>query len=229
MAENTVDEIENEYEEVESGTSHGIEGYIEDNKQKVLIIGGVLLLIIAALVFLFAKFLPERNLKAQREMYLAEMAFAKDSFNLALNGNTTTKGFLEIKKKYSFTKAAKLADYYIGICYLNQKKYKEAIDYLEDFSTSDPILGATNYNAMGDAYAELNKPEDAIKYYTKAVNFSDNDQFAPFFLLKLGQYQETNKKFKEAKETFEKIKDKYPNADESRDAERCLARVSAQL
>ena len=207
---------------------HKTENWFEENKQKVAIGGGILAVLIVASVFIFAKWLPDRNLKAQRDMFNAEMAFARDSFDVALNGSGVNKGFLDIQKKYSFTKAANLANYYIGVCYLNKKDYKNAVDYLGSFSTSDPILGAAKLNLIGDAYADQNKSDDALSYYRKAADFSDNEQYTPFYLLKLGMYYETLKKNTEAKEAYTKIKDKYPNTQEGREVEKYLARVNAQ-
>jgi tetratricopeptide (TPR) repeat protein len=207
---------------------HKTENWFEENKQKVAVGGGVLAVLIVASVFIFAKWLPDRNLKAQRDMFNAEMAFARDSFDVALNGSGVNKGFLDIQKKYSFTKAANLANYYIGVCYLNKKDYKNAVDYLGSFSTSDPILGAAKLNLIGDAYADQNKSDDALSYYRKAADFSDNEQYTPFYLLKLGMYYETLKKNTEAKEAYTKIKDKYPNTQEGREVEKYLARVNAQ-
>jgi tetratricopeptide (TPR) repeat protein len=224
MAEQEVNEPLEEITDV----WHKIEYWFEDNRQKVAVGGGILAVLIVVVVFVFAKWLPDRNLKAQREMFPAEMAFARDSFEVALNGNGLTKGFLEIKKKYSFTKTANLSNYYIGICYLNKKDYKNAIDYLGSFSTSDPILGATKLNLMGDAYADQNKTDDAIKYYRKASEFSDNDQYTPYYLLKLGMYYEVQKKYNDAKEAYTKIKEKYPNSQEGREVEKYLARVNAE-
>lgn len=207
---------------------HKTEDWFEENKQKVIVGGSVLALVILATVYIFAKWLPDRNLNAQRAMFKAEMAFARDSFDLALNGNGLDKGFLDIKKKYSFTKAANLANYYIGICYLNKKDYKNAVDYLGSFSTSDPILGAAKLNLIGDAYADQNKADDAVSYYRKAADFSDNEQYTPYYLLKLGMYYETQKKYNDAKEAFNKLKDKYPNTQEGREADKYIARVNAE-
>jgi tetratricopeptide (TPR) repeat protein len=224
------EEKEQEHEPLEEITDiwHRTEYWFEDNKQKVAIGGGILAILIVAIVFIFAKWLPDRNLKGQREMYMAEMAFAKDSFDVALNGRDLNKGFLEIKKKYSFTKAANLCNYYIGISYLYKKDYAKAVDYLGSFSTTDPLLGGAKLNAIGDAYADQNKVEDAISYYRKAAEFSDNEQFTPFYLLKLGQYYEMQKKYSDAKEAYNKIKDKYPNSQEGREVEKYLARVNAE-
>ena len=224
MAEETV------FEEVGASkhkfSFENLEHFFVENKQKIAIGAGVAALVIGILLFVFLKFLPDRSLKAQREMYVAELNFKKEAYELALNGDATGKGFLAIQKNYGFTKSANLCNYYIGLCYLNLKKYNDAVNYLDKFSTDDPIIGAAKFNALADAYAEQNKVDDAIKNYRKAANFSDNVEYAPYYLMKLGMYCEYSKKYKEAKEAYAEVKDKYPMTEAGRDAERYIARVS---
>ncbi|MFN8277739.1 MAG: tetratricopeptide repeat protein [Chitinophagales bacterium] len=230
MAEKDLqDEVEQVTEETVDTRDfwHKIEDWFEDNKQTVGIGGAVLAVLIVAVVFVFAKWLPDREKKAQRELFMAEIYFKKDSFDLALNGSTNFKGFLDVQKKYGFTKAAKLCDYYIGLCYYNKKDFAKASDFMSKFSTTDPILGAEKFNVLGDAAAELKKNDEAAKYYQKAADFSENEQFTPYYLLKLGMFYEYQKKNAEAKGVYEKIRDNYPNSQEGRDIEKYLARVSS--
>lgn len=204
-----------------------IEHFVEEKKQLLMIGGGVVAVLAVALVYVFAKWLPERNTNAQKAMYMAEIYFAEDSFELALNGNTTYKGFKQIASDFSFTNAANLSNYYAGICCLNLKKYSDAISYLGKASISDPIVGAVRLSALGDAYAESGKFDEAVKYYEKAANFSDNDKYTPYFLYKLGLAYEKQKKNSDAKSCYEKIRNNYPDSDEGRDIEKYIARVSA--
>jgi tetratricopeptide (TPR) repeat protein len=204
-----------------------LEQYVDQNPKAVMIGGGVIALVIIALVFVFVKWLPDENLKAQKTMYMAEFAFQKDSFAVALNGSGAYKGFAEVADKYSLTKAGNLANYYAGICCLNLKQYDKAIKYLDKFSSSDAIIGALRLNALGDAYAETGKMDDAVKYYEKAANFSDNNSYTPYFLLKTGQAFEKQKKYADAKKQYETIRDKYPTSEEGRDIEKYIARASA--
>ncbi len=221
------DVTENLGENLQEGLGK-VEQFVEDNKQKVLIAGGVVVLLVVGLVYLFAKFLPEQNLKAQKAMYMAEFAFAKDSFAVALNGNAANKGFAQVASDFGWTKAGKLANYYAGICCLNLKKYDDAVKYLDKFSTSDPIVGALRLSALGDAYTELGKFDDGIKQYEKAASFSDNESYTPYFLFKTGLAYEKAKKPEDAKKCYEKVRSQYPNSDEGRDIEKYIARVSAQ-
>jgi tetratricopeptide (TPR) repeat protein len=204
--------------------------FIDNNKNAVMIAGGVVLVVAVGLIYLFSSYLPGQNEKAQKAMYMAEFAFAKDSFALALNGQamgaTPYKGFASVAKDFGWTKAGKLANYYAGICCLNLRKYDEAVKYLDNFSTSDPIIGALKLNAMGDAYMELGKTDDGVKYYEKAADFSDNETYTPFFLMKTGLAYEKIKKPSEAKKFFEKVRDKYPRSEEAQKIDAYIARVS---
>ncbi|MFN8309097.1 MAG: tetratricopeptide repeat protein [Chitinophagales bacterium] len=228
MAANEDQEIEQVNDEIVDTRDiwHKTEDWFEENKQKVAIGGGVLAVLIVAVVFIFVKWLPERNKKAQREMFMAEIYFNKDSFDLALNGNMGFKGFLDVQKKYGMTKAANLCNYYIGLCYYNKKDFAKAVSYMNDFSSSDPILSAEKYNVLGDAAAEEKKTDDAVKFYQKAADAANNEQFTPYYLLKLGMFYEYQKKNAEARQVYEKIRDNYPNSQEGRDIEKYLARVA---
>lgn len=217
---------ENLEENVQSGIGK-IERFVEENKQKVMIGGAVVAVLVIGLVYVFAKYLPEQNVKAQKAMYMAEFAFAKDSFALALNGNAANKGFAQISSDFGMTKAGKLANYYAGICALNLKKYDDAVKYLDKFSTSDPVIGALRLNALGDAKAELGNMDDAISYYEKAAAFSENESYTPYFLFKAGLANEKAGKAEAAKKLYEELKEKYPNSEEGRDIQKYIARVTA--
>lgn len=226
MAEE-LDNIGESFEEKVSNFEH----FVEEKKKPLLIGGGVVLVLAVALVYVFAMWLPNRNAEAQKAMYMAQFAFEKDSFALALNGRavgtTPFAGFAELSSKYSFTKAANLSNYYAGVCCLNLKKYDEAVSYFNKFSTKEPIIGALALNLTGDALSEQGKMDEAIGYYEKAAKFSDNEQFTPFYLMKAGNALEKQKKYADAKGYYEQIKQKYPKSDEGRDIEKYIARASA--
>lgn len=220
--ENVTDNIENQVEKVQQ--------YVDDNQKKLLIGGGAVLVIVAALVYVFAVYLPGQNLKAQKAIYMADFAFRKDSFDLALNGRTgglvPFKGYAQIANDFGMTQTGKLAKYCAGVCCLHLKKFDEAKKYFDACSPNDPVVGAVHLSALGDAYTELGNFDEGIKYYEKAANFSKNDYYSPFFLLKTGLAYEHQKKNEEAKKCYEKIRDEYPRSEESREIEKYIARVS---
>ncbi len=224
------EELENASESMQDSIGN-IQNYIDNNKQTVLIAGGIVVVIGIALIYVFTQYMPAQNLKAQKAIYMADFAFAKDSFDLALNGRTTGvpfKGYAQVANDFGWTKTGKLANYSAGVCCLHLKKFDEAKKYFEKCSPDDPIIGAIRLNDLGDAYAETGSFDDAIKYYEKAANYSKNQAYTPYFLFKTGLAYEHQNKNDEAKKCFEKVKNEYPNSDEGRDIEKYIARVSAQ-
>jgi tetratricopeptide (TPR) repeat protein len=221
------EETENLGENLQEGIGK-IEQFVEENKNVVIgAVAGVGVLVVAV-VFLFVKYLPDQNLKAQKAIYMAEFDFAKDSFAVALNGNATHKGFAQAVNDFGWTRTGKLANFYAGVCCLHLKKFDDAKKYLEKSNPDDAIVGSVRLSALGDAYAEVGSFDEAIKYYEKAVKYSDNETYTPYFLFKTGLAYEHQKNLAEAKKCYEKVRDQYPNTDEGRDIEKYIARVTTQ-
>ncbi len=191
------------------------------------ILGGIAA--IAALVFLvFAYFnfykAPQEE-KATSEIYKAEQALQRDSFLLALKGKTGQTGFVDIAKKYSGTKAGNLANFYAGQCYLQLGQFEAAVNALKEYDADDNNSAAMAAGMLGDAYSEQGKVAEATAAYQDACAANPNEYFAPQFLFKLGLYQEKNKKFAEAKTTYEKIKSDYPLSLQGKSIDMYISRV----
>ena len=97
--------------------------------------------------------------------------------NKAIKGDGVNLGFEQVIEEYGFTKSANLAHYYLGVSYLKQGKFEDAIAQLEDFDSSDEILGPIAIGAIGDAQMELSKTDEAIDSYLKAANKKKNKLF----------------------------------------------------
>lgn len=213
-------------------TANKSEQWIENNS-KPLFYG---LVTIAALILgylAYTSFVLEPNEKeASNELAYPRTFFAKattsagvaaDSlYNLGLTGGDGKYGFTDIADEFSGTKAGNLANYYAGISYLKMKKYEEAIEYLSAFNSDDELLGPTALGAIGDAFADINQPEDALTYYEKAANKKDNEFTAPLFLFKAGQIAMNLKNYSKAEKLFSTIKEKYATTDQGRDIEKYI-------
>lgn len=164
--------------------------------------------------------------KASEAMFRAEEYFRMDSARLALNGDNINAGFLKIISKYSGTQAANLAAFYAGSCYLKTGDYNNAVKYLKDFSTSVKQLQVRAYGLLGDAYAELNKKEEAAGQYKKAGTYYDKDDLlSPEYLFRSGYLYESIGKTAEAISMYQLIKDKYPASQRGFDIDKYLARL----
>jgi tetratricopeptide (TPR) repeat protein len=102
-----------------------------------------------------------------------------------------------------------------GISYLKLNDYENAITLLSNFSTDDEIIGGLALGNIGDAFADINQPEQALEYYEKASNFKSNDFTTPFYLLKAGNTAFELKQFKKAESLFTEIKEKFGKSDEA--------------
>jgi tetratricopeptide (TPR) repeat protein len=169
------------------------------------------------------------------EMYQAQQYFndavagvEKDSmFTLSLNGGEGKFGMLDIAKEYSGTKAGNLANYYAGIAYLNLKDYQNAISYLSEFKSTDEILGPIAKGGIGDAFVQLNQPEDALDYYVQAAEMKTNNFTTPTYLYKAGTIALQLGKNAEALKYFKRIKDEFPSSTEAANIDVFIGRAEA--
>ena len=146
-------------------------------------------------------------------------------YNLSLNGADGKYGLLDIAENYGNTKAGNLAKYMSGIAYLRTGDYENAIEYLSDFKSDDEILASLALGNIGDAFAEINQPEDALEYYVKAAEVKDNDFTTPLYLYKAGQVAMELQKFDKAEDYFTRIKDSYSKSEEAKNIDIYIQRA----
>ncbi len=155
--------------------------------------------------------------QAQYYFELAVNSVNSDSlYRRALVGGEGKYGFLDIIENYKGTPAAKLATYSAGMAYLNLNEYENAITYLDKFSADDILLSALAKGAIGDAYAQLGKIEDAYAYYLEASQISENMYSTPKYLYKAAMLGAQNGKIKQAISFLERIEKEYPKAEEAK-------------
>ena len=224
--EKTPKPIEN-LQEVEHALTTA-ELYFEKNSKIISIIFGAAVVVALLLLATHRFYSLPREVKAKEQMFVAEQYFEKDSFNLAINGDGNYPGFLDIIDDYGSTPAGKLARYYAGISNLHLGKYQEAIDFLEDFKTSDLLVAPVAKGATGDAYCELGNKEKAVKLYMEAAELNPNAFTTPIYYLKAGNLYETLGNKDKALAAYKVIKDKYAESNEGRSIDKYIARLTAK-
>lgn len=205
------------------------EQFIEDNQKTLtnVLIGilAVVLLVVAGNRYI----LKPRAQEAASGMYMAERLFERDSFNLALYGYGTYPGFLDIMDDYSFTKSARLARYYAGVCYKEIGDYESAIDMLSKFKTKDMLVGAASMSSLGDAYAETGEFDRAIKTYLSATDKYENEFTSPIILKKAGIVSEEMGDLETALDIYRRIEKEYPDSAEGREIQKYIGRVEGKM
>ncbi|MEZ4722504.1 MAG: tetratricopeptide repeat protein [Flavobacteriales bacterium] len=221
MAKDKEEEIIVDVEQVYSKSEEWV---LENQKSLSIIVGAIVLLLGSYFAWKNFYILPQEK-EASDYIWQAQQAFAKDSFNLAVNGNESAYGFLDIIDNYGMTEQANLAHYYVGISYLHMGDYEGAIDYLEDFDCNDIIVCAVAIGATGDAHMELGETDKAIDYYLSAAEYNDNELTAPIYLMKAGRAYESLSDYEGALEVYNRIKDDFPKSTEAQSIEKFIARA----
>ncbi len=199
-----------------------------NGKTLTYILGGILLVVGGWLAYQNFIVKPKSE-QAANSMFKAEQYFAQDSFKLALNGDGQYKGFLYIINNYGGTKESNLAKYYAGISYLKLGEFNKAAEQLKNFSTSSKQIQMMAYGALGDAYSEAGKKDEAVEAYTKAAKTFEEDEFnSSEFLYRAALLSETMGKNKEAVTLYKELKTRFPKTDKGYLADKYLYRLEVQ-
>jgi len=200
------------------------EQWVAKNQKYIFVIIGVAAVAVLGYIGYTELIQKPKEIEASNEMFYAQQYFDeavnsadKDSlYNLALTGAEGKYGLLDIIDKYKGTKAANLARYRAGMAYLNMSNYQEAIAQLQKFSSDDMMLAPLAKGNIGDAFMQLNQPEDALSYYEEAFNYTVNEYLTPRFLFKAGITARSLKQNDKALSYFKRIKEEFPDSEEGR-------------
>lgn len=191
------------------------------------------LFVVAALVFGYrALIVAPRAEKAAALIAEAQNRFEQETpdYELALLGDDSGAGFLEVIERYGSTPSGNLAKHYAGICYLRMGDLENAAAYLAKFSPvkglPGQIINAQNLGLQGDVAVEQQQYAKAAKFFRKAVSASDNNFTAPVYLYKQALTEQALGNDKQAAELFERISADYPMSTEAREAEKLLGGVT---
>ena len=204
----------------------------------------VIISVVAAVIVIVAGTIIYKNYVAEPRQDEASTAlakgqeyFANQQYDKALNGDGTGyAGFVKIASDYSSTDAGNLANLYAGLCYANLNKWKEAVQYLEDYSTAgDMMISPAAVSALGDAYAHVNELDKAVECFKKAAKMADskadektNNSLSPTFLIKAAEILESQNKKDEALEIYNDIKKKYVNSAVSQEIDKYIERATTK-
>ncbi|XVJ65418.1 MAG: tetratricopeptide repeat protein [Lacibacter sp.] len=192
----------------------------------VTYIGGLIILVAGGWLAYKNFVVAPKAKKANEAISMAQLHFAKDSLDLALNGDAANAGFLKVIKNYSGTYAANLAHYYAGAIYLRKDDFKNAIKYLKDFSTDATQIQSAAWRMLGDALMGDGKKEEAASYYEKAGKLNDKDEVSSSEnLFRAAMAYEAMGKNEKAADMLKIIKSKYPRTEKGFVVDRYLARL----
>jgi tetratricopeptide (TPR) repeat protein len=228
MAQNKKHDNQDSFEAVESALSK-TEQYIEENRKSLTIIILAIAIVVGGYLGYQRLILAPQEANAQNQMFMAERYFEQDSLILALEGDGSYYGMLDIIDEFSATRSANLANFYAGIAYLRLGEYEEAIEYLNNFDANDRLVSSVALGAIGDAHVELENYSKGVSYYEKAATNNPNNLTSAIYLKKAGIVYEELGNYKKAIVAYETIKRDFPNSDEAKEIEKYIAAAKLNL
>ena len=181
-------------------------------KNKKTIIGAVVavIVIVAGVSMYKHLYAAPREEKAQAALFKGEEYFEAGQFEQALNGDSIGyEGFAKVADEFSGTKAANLAQAYMGICYAKMGQNEQAIEALNQFDGNDQMVAPAIKGTIGNCYAQLGQLDKAAATLQEAAAQADNNTLSPIFLKQAGEILVKQGKFDEAIQAYTTIKDKY--------------------
>ena len=204
-----------------------VQGIWEKFQKQIIAVVAVLMIGIGGWYGYNEYLIKPKEEKAADALFKAQQFFANDSSSLVLNGDGQNKGVLYILKNFGGTKSANLCNFYAGVSYLKLGDFNNAVKYLKEFSSPAKQIQLMAYGCLGDAYAELNKKEEAIENYKKAATTFDADENnSAEYLFRAALLLETTGKSKEALGLYKELKEKFPKTEKGFQAEKYIYRLS---
>lgn len=202
------------------------EAFIEKNWKKLAAALGAVVIVVAGF-YIYKHILSGKEVDAQKAIASAQMAFAQQQYEQALNGDGNNKGFIKVINEFDGTKTANLAKLYAGLSYAKTGKVDEAIKYLEDFSAQDDeMISPEAVASLGNLYIQKGDTQKGIDKLLKAADMADNDAVSPIALLQAGEAYESLGQNEKAVELYKKIKKSYFRSNVAKDIDKYVERAT---
>lgn len=193
------------------------EAFFLKYKKAIVVAVVAVIVIIAGSIAYNTFYAGPREDKAATSMAKAQELFAAQQYELALKGDKSFEGFLQVASNYSGTDAANLANLYAGLCYANLDKWQDAVKYLDQFSSQDDaFISPSAMAALGNAYAHTKQIDKAVSCLKKAADMANSEakdgvniSVAPTCLMQAARLLESQNKNDEALSIYKEIKTKY--------------------
>lgn len=207
-------------------TYYKMYGFFNENKQRLLLYGGILVVLIFVAIF-YINNKKQKNETAGIELAKVMDLYDKGNYLEAIQGipGTTNIGLKKIVDEYGNTENGETAKIYLANCYEFQGKTEEAYNVYKDYDGGINIFKASAIAGQASYFADKKEYEKAADLYKKAAHVSGTDVLNSDYLLKAGiNYMKAGKN-SDAKELFEKIESDYKTSSAARDVQKYLVQI----
>ena len=189
------------------------QAYFEENKNRIILYAGVLVVIIAA-VYFYMNYRSQQNDEAGRYLGQVMDVYDTGSYLEAIEGRQGTNliGLKKIVQDYGSTPNGETAKIYLADCYANLGKEDEALKYYKDYSGDIDIYVAASLAGQAGILSFQKQYKEAAELYLKASKVSKNDIQDPNYMLQAAiNFIQAGEK-DEAKNLLMDIKTDYRNS-----------------
>jgi tetratricopeptide (TPR) repeat protein len=197
------------------------------NKQNLFIAGGIIAVIVLAILWYTNKKSSD-NLLAATQLSQITQIYEQGQFQKAVDGEPGTQlvGLKNIVDNYGSTPEGEIAKIYLANSYYAQGEYDGALDTYSDYSGDDKLHQSSAYGGMAACYEAKGEFEKAADYYKKAAKTYDLKNQTAEFLLNAGiNYIKADQK-DDAKEVLESLKKDYLTTTAAREVEKYLSQIN---
>jgi len=198
-------------------------GFFEENKSKIALYAGVLVLVVVA-VYFYIQHKNSNNEEAGLQLSRVMALYDAGSYLEAIEGRAGTKvtGLKKIVAEYGGSENGEVAKIYLANAYSFLGKQDEALKYYQDYSGSNDLFKATAIAGEAGYYAFKNEFEKAADKYVEASKVSDENVLNPDYMLSAAKNYMKAEKNDKAKELLEDIRDNYNTSSAFREVDKYL-------
>jgi len=202
--------------------------FYQTNKATV-IGGGVGIILVIGLIIGYVVYSGQQEQEASVLLGMAEQELMMGNYETALYGNDEefTLGFVQIANNYSGTDSGNLAHYYAAVSEFELGNYQDALDYIQDFTPPQGILGVAAISLHANIQLELENFTAAAEQYERAAEWDENSSTTPANLLEAAQAYQRAENMQMAVTHLERIVSEFPNSSQAPRAERMLGSLTA--
>ena len=208
-------------------TYYKVYNYFNENKNRIGMYAGGLLVVIAAIYF-YMNNKAENNLQAGVQLSRVMGLYDAGAYLEAIEGRqgTNIAGLKKIVSDYGSTENGEIAKVYLANSYQMLGNIEEAYKYYEDYSGSSKIFKASALSGEAGYHANKKEYEKAADLYRSASRVSKENVSNPEYMLKAAiNYIDAGNK-DEAKDLLETIRKDFQTSTAFREVDKYLALVN---
>jgi TolA-binding protein len=207
-------------------TFYKSQGFIEENKQKLLLGLGAIALVILAIVW-YANKKSEDNLIASSQLSQILPIYEQGQYQKAIDGEPGTQlvGLKNIVDNYGSTEQGELAKIYLAHSYYFLGDYENALEYFTDYSGNSKLHKSSAFAGEAACYEQMNEFDKAASLYKKAADTYKLEAQTADFLLNAGINYIKSGNNSEAKRVLESIKNDYNTTPAARELDKYLPKL----